>query len=64
MEKLAVEDAVGHVLAHDITEIKPGEDKGPAFKKGDIIKEEDIPHLLDLGKRHIYIWEKKAWLPP
>ncbi len=59
MEKLAVEDAVGHVLAHDITEIKPGENKGPAFKKGDIIKKEDIPHLLDLGKRHIYIWEKK-----
>ena len=29
-----VEDAVGHVLMHDITRIVPGEHKGPAFKKG------------------------------
>ncbi|MGM0420445.1 MAG: molybdopterin-binding protein [Bacillota bacterium] len=59
MDKKAVEKAVGDVLAHDITEIKPGKSKGPAFKKGHIIKEEDIPRLLDLGKRHVYIWEKK-----
>lgn len=56
---MPVEEAVGHVLAHDITEIKPGKRKGPAFKKGDIIKEEDIPRLRDLGKNSIYIWEKK-----
>ncbi len=59
MKKIAVEEAVGHVLAHDITEIKPGKRKGPAFKKGDVIKEEDISKLKDLGKRHIYIWDKK-----
>ncbi len=59
MKKIPVEEAVGHVLAHDITEIKPGRFKGPAFKKGDVIKEEDIPRLKDLGKNSIYIWEKK-----
>ncbi len=59
MKKIPVEEAVGHVLAHDITEIKPGRFKGPAFKKGDVIQEEDIPRLKDLGKTSIYIWEKK-----
>ncbi|SDL21229.1 molybdenum cofactor synthesis domain-containing protein [Halarsenatibacter silvermanii] len=57
MKRLKVEEAVGHVLAHDITEIKKGERKGPAFKKGYIIKEKDVPHLLDLGKKSVYILE-------
>ncbi len=57
MKQLKVEEAVGEVLAHDITEIKPGVRKGPAFKKGHVIQQEDIPKLLDLGKQHIYILE-------
>lgn len=56
MEKVRVEDAVGMVLCHDITKIVPGEFKGRAFAKGHIIREEDIEELLDLGKRHIYVW--------
>lgn len=59
MKKVRVEDAVGHVLCHDITKIVPGEFKGPAFKKGHIIQEEDIPELLKLGKEHLYVWEAK-----
>ncbi len=35
----------------------PGEFKGPAFKKGHVVSEEDIPELLKLGKDHLYIWE-------
>ena len=31
---LKIEDAIGKVLAHDITEVRPGEFKGRAFKKG------------------------------
>ncbi|WP_312516137.1 molybdopterin-binding protein [Anaerospora sp.] len=54
---MRVEDAVGCVLCHDITKIVPGEYKGRAFKKGHIVTREDIPHLLKLGKEHIYIWE-------
>jgi molybdenum cofactor synthesis domain-containing protein len=50
-----VEDAVGMVLPHDITEIVPGTFKGPAFKKGHIIRFEDIEHLRRLGKDHIYV---------
>lgn len=52
---IPVEQAVGKVVAHDMTEIRPGQFKGPAFKKGYIVTEEDIPHLRRLGKEHIYV---------
>jgi molybdenum cofactor synthesis domain-containing protein len=54
LECVELQDAVGLVLAHDITEIRPGEYKGPAFNKGHIIQEVDICHLQRLGKRHVY----------
>jgi molybdenum cofactor synthesis domain-containing protein len=57
MKTVPVEDAVGMVLCHDITQITPGEFKGRAFKKGHIIQQEDVPKLLDLGKRQIFVWE-------
>lgn len=50
-----VEDAVGMVLAHDITEIRQDEFKGRAFKKGHIIRQEDIEHLRRLGKERLYV---------
>ncbi len=56
-KKVRINDAVGMVLGHDMTKIVPGEYKGPAFKKGHIILEEDIPHLLTIGKEHIYLLE-------
>ena len=59
MKLIRTEDAVGHVLCHDITQIIPGKSKGPVFKKGHIIREEDIPVLLSVGKENLYIWEKK-----
>ncbi len=49
MKKIETVNAVGYVLQHDITEIIPNEVKGRAFKKGHIIKEEDIEKLLRLG---------------
>ncbi len=55
MKHVPVQEAVGLVLCQDITRIVPGEYKGPAFKKGHIITKDDIPHLLCLGKEHIYI---------
>ncbi|GAA0180257.1 molybdopterin-binding protein [Clostridium sediminicola] len=59
MKKIDVHDAIGSVLCHDITQIIPGEIKDRAFKKGHIIKEEDVKVLLSLGKDHIYVWEHK-----
>ncbi len=59
MKKIRVEDAVGRELCHDVTEMR--EDfKGPAFRRGHIIREEDVPHLLDLGKRTVFVWEPEA----
>jgi hypothetical protein len=54
---LKIEDAIGKVLAHDITEVRPGEFKGRAFKKGHAIQVQDLCHLQRLGKRHIYVLE-------
>ena len=59
MKKIPVREAVGSVLCHDITQIIPGVVKDIAFKKGHIIKEEDIPLLLSIGKENLFVWEKK-----
>ena len=59
MRKVAVQDAVGLPLCHDITAIRDGF-KGAAFRRGHVIQEEDIPKLLDLGKRTVFIWEENA----
>ncbi|MDR0583725.1 MAG: molybdopterin-binding protein [Treponema sp.] len=58
MKLLRVEEAVGSVLCHDLTRIVKGEMKGVQFRKGHVIREEDIPMLLSMGKEQIYIWEK------
>lgn len=58
MKMIKTTDAVGKVLCHDITQIIKGVTKDVVFKKGHIIKEEDIPVLLSVGKDNIYIWEK------
>jgi molybdenum cofactor synthesis domain-containing protein len=55
MKAIPVDQAVGTVLAHDITEIRPGEFKGRAFKKGHVIREEDVCHLQRLGKEHLFV---------
>ncbi len=52
---IPVQQAIGTVLAHDITEIRPGEFKGRAFKKGHVIREEDVCHLQRLGKEHLFV---------
>lgn len=59
MRKINVENAIGMELCHDITEMKDGF-KGAAFKRGHIIRTEDIPHLLDIGKRTVFVWEENA----
>jgi len=59
MKIVHVEEAVGMVLAHDMTEIIPEKSKCAVFKKGYVVKKEDIPRLLNMGKEHIYIMEFK-----
>ena len=55
LKVIPVEQAVGLPLAHDITEIIPGKHKGPAFRRGHIIRPEDVSKLLDVGKANIYV---------
>ena len=59
MKLIDTRDAVGHVLCHDITQIIPGVTKDAAFRKGHIVREEDIPVLLSVGKEHLYVWEQQ-----
>ena len=59
MKKVQVEKAVGMTLCHDITAMRDGF-KGAAFRRGHVITEEDVPKLLDLGKRTVFIWEAEA----
>ncbi|MFR4973831.1 MAG: molybdopterin-binding protein, partial [Butyricicoccus pullicaecorum] len=58
MKTIRTEDAVGHVLCHDLTQIIPGEYKDARFRKGHIVTEEDIPVLLSMGKETLFVWEK------
>ena len=57
MKLMRTEDAVGQVLCHDITQIMKGVTKDAVFRKGHVIREEDIPVLLSVGKENVYIWE-------
>lgn len=55
LQTVPVDEAVGMVLAHDITEIRKDEFKGAAFRKGHVIAPDDVPRLRSLGKENIFI---------
>ncbi len=57
MKQVPVNEAVGMVLVHDLTKIVPEKFKGRAFKKGHVIRQEDINELLKIGKQHIFVLE-------
>ena len=59
MKKIKVQDAGGMELCHDITEMN-GNFKGAAFKRGHIIQQSDIAHMLRIGKDHVYVWEDRV----
>ncbi len=55
LRKIPLSEAVGTRLGHDITEIRPGEFKGPAFRYGHEVCEADLCRLQRLGKNHLYV---------
>ncbi|SDK36145.1 molybdenum cofactor synthesis domain-containing protein [Maridesulfovibrio ferrireducens] len=57
MKTINVQDAIGTVLCHDITRIVPGDNKGPAFRRGHVVCKDDISTLLDIGKEHLYVFD-------
>lgn len=58
MKEINVEDAVGTVLVHDLTQIIYDKYKGARFKKGHVVTAEDIPVLISMGKKRLYVLEK------
>ena len=57
MKLIRTEDAVGCVLCHDLTQIIKGVTKDAVFRKGHVVRPEDIPVLLSIGKDNLYVWE-------
>ena len=57
MKCIRTQDAVGHVLCHDMTQIIKDQYKDARFRKGHVVTEADIPVLLSMGKEHLYVWE-------
>jgi len=57
MKLIKTEEAVGHILCQDMTQIIAGKSKGPRFKKGHVVTEKDVPVLLSMGKVNLYVWE-------
>lgn len=55
LKKIEIEEAVGLRLAHDLTRIVPGKFKGAAFRRGHVVRKSDLPKLLDLGKKQVYV---------
>ncbi|KAF5070042.1 putative molybdopterin binding domain protein [anaerobic digester metagenome] len=58
MQLIETTNAVGHVLCQDITQIIKGVTKDAVFRKGHMVRIEDIPVLLSVGKENLYVWEK------
>lgn len=55
---IPLKDAIGRPLAHDLTQIDAKNHKKSArFKKGQIITEEDIPTLMDMGRENLSVME-------
>ena len=60
MKEIRVEEAVGKILCHDLTQIIKGVTKDARFRKGHVIQQEDIPVLRSMGKDHIFVWEQDS----
>ncbi len=59
MKLIKTVDAEGAVLCHDITQIIKGVTKDAVFRKGHVVRAEDIPVLLSVGKDQLYVWEQE-----
>ncbi len=57
LTSIPVTEAVGTILVQDVTEIRPDEFKGPAFRKGHLVCDSDICHLQKLGKNHLFLMD-------
>jgi formylmethanofuran dehydrogenase subunit E len=58
LSAVPLEEALGKRLLHDLTQIIPGESKGPAFKKDQVVTVGDLCRLQQMGRHHLYVAEK------
>ena len=58
LSTVPLEEALGQHLLHDMTQIVPGESKGPVFKKDQVITVGDLCRLQQMGRHHLYVAEK------
>ncbi|NSW86614.1 MAG: trehalose-binding protein [Syntrophobacteraceae bacterium] len=54
---VSVEESVGRRLLHDMTQIIPGESKGPVFVRGNRVTVGDICRLQQMGRKRVYVEE-------
>jgi molybdenum cofactor synthesis domain-containing protein len=57
MKTIPTTEAVGAILCHDLTRIVKDEVKEAAFRKGHVVQAEDIPVLLSMGKKNLFVWD-------
>jgi len=57
LKKVPLEEAVGLKVLHDMTQIVPGQEKGPAFKRDHRISPGDLCRLQQMGRKNIYTME-------
>ncbi|MDR1546253.1 MAG: molybdopterin-binding protein [Deltaproteobacteria bacterium] len=57
MKTIDTEAAVGAVLCHDLTRIVKDDVKETAFRKGHVVRPEDVQVLLSMGKDRLYVWD-------
>lgn len=54
-EVVPVQEAIGRIVAHDMTRIEPGQFKGPEFARGQRIAAGDICRLQQMGRFHVAV---------
>jgi formylmethanofuran dehydrogenase subunit E len=54
LKVVPVEQGVGKLAVHDMTRIIPGQEKGPAFVRGQEITAGDVCRLQKMGRMHLY----------
>ncbi|MDR1578353.1 MAG: molybdopterin-binding protein [Deltaproteobacteria bacterium] len=57
MKTIPTTEAVGTILCHDLTRIVKDEVKEAKFRKGHVVQAEDIPVLLSMGKKNLFVWD-------
>jgi hypothetical protein len=55
VKQVGVVQAVGKMIAHDLCRFVEGNNERTPFRKGHIVREEDIPVLLSMGRNNLFV---------